>query len=883
LFSKDLRNLIANEVNTTKIKRSNLKKQYYSYGETILFFRDLENRFPKLFRVSVIGKTHEDREIILVTISLNIEESDNKPALLYTGTIHAREWIGNELAIKFAEYIAENYLFDPRLEKSLNNSTLYIVPSLNPDGFEYSRKHFSFWRKNRRKNSDGSYGVDLNRNFSVGFERNSDKSSNIYGGEEPFSEPETRAIKEFVDAHPNITIALDYHSQGNVFFPAHKFRHEAEIDGTDMNTLCANMSHEIQKVSGRTYGIHRGKPPAKLISGSGREYYYSKGIIASVVEVGTKNIPDYAKSMTESINEHIPALLKAFSETINYSTLAPRRVDNFTIGSVSDIEITLVWEYELRDDIYFEIYRNTKDKQASGEHNRIGLTKATTFTDIQLQSGTRYYYTIRAVNINTKIKSPFAPVVKVTTLLDRQEFSKRVFPIKDETGYISQKSREELNKKHLGLNSIFVGINKTKGVSVGLLSFSLESIPENAEIESAIFSLYPMNRVGAKIEKYGEWNLSILNQNEITSITDFNQVLNCGIICHVGNALKSQNLTQGIWNSWEFSKFETDLFQDEVIKRKVVFRVDGPKDLPIGEDSQMMQFDIGYGTFGGGLEYRPFLDIKYRIPSKEIILDPEIVTTVSESGLKEGELSVGFDNNSSKIYGAMEFDLSQLQDPDTTVITDAIIEIQNGNLIKGNEDLRFYFELVDVDSVDDYERIKTRERIDFIGYEVSVLDFSEKGEKRFFIFDSFLKLRLEEFHSQNQKIRVVIRATSPNSYTKNKTLSWINPKLIIKYIKKRKVPVSPVSNLKISEEKGLIKVSWENPKDADFKGCYVIRNSFHPPKNISDGVKIYGGTDNYTYDNFGSFDKEKFYSIFTYDDVPNFSEPQHIHYFEKSI
>jgi hypothetical protein len=40
-----------------------------------------------------------------------------------------------------------------------------------------------------------------------------------------------------------------------------------------------------------------------------------------------------------------------------------------------------------------------------------------------------------------------------------------------------------------------------------------------------------------------------------------------------------------------------------------------------------------------------------------------------------------------------------------------------------------------------------------------------------------------------------------------------------------------------------------------------------------DGVKIYGGKDTYTYDNFASFDKEKYYAVFSYDDVPNFSEP----------
>ena len=63
-----------------------------------------------------------------------------------------------------------------------------------------------------------------------------------------------KSLRDFVENHPNITIALDYHSQGNVFFPAHDFRHEDTIDTTDMNILCANMAEEIRKISGREYG-----------------------------------------------------------------------------------------------------------------------------------------------------------------------------------------------------------------------------------------------------------------------------------------------------------------------------------------------------------------------------------------------------------------------------------------------------------------------------------------------------------------------------------------------------------------------------------------------------------------------------------------------------
>ncbi|PTB83363.1 hypothetical protein C9926_03325, partial [Sulfurovum lithotrophicum] len=56
-------------------------------------------------------------------------------------------------------------------------------------------------------------------------------------------------------------------------------------------------------------------------------------------------------------------------------------------------------------------------------------------------------------------------------------------------------------------------------------------------------------------------------------------------------------------------------------------------------------------------------------------------------------------------------------------------------------------------------------------------------------------------------------------------------------------------------------------EDEALTGYYVVRNSFHTPNHFMDGVKIYGGKDTYTYDNFASFDKEKYYTVFAYDDV----------------
>jgi predicted deacylase len=856
-----------------------MKQQYKSYQQTCDFLEQCVKKYPDLITIQSIGKTWENRDIMLATISLNVQNADLKPAMLFTGTIHAREWIGNELAVAFIDYLLQNHSSNPKVLKTLTKNTLYIVPCLNPDGFEYSRTHFSFWRKNRRPNGDGTFGVDLNRNFSVGYQKSKDTASNVYSGPHPFSEPETISIKKFVDSKDNITIALDYHSQGNVFFPAHKFTHEQELDGTDLNTICANMNYEIGKVTGRKYGIHRGKPPTKLISGSGREYYYSKGIIAAVVEVGTRNIPDFMQNMQESIDENIPALLKTFGEAQNYSKNAPKRVDNFHIESYTSCEVTLSWDYECHKDIYFQIFRNTQNKEACNESNLICETYNTTFTDIQLQSGTAYYYYIRAVNNLTRVKSPYAPKTKIKTAPETDEFSKTIFPNPKDVGYVASKLIET-NRKHFGLNSLFIGVNETKGTSYGVMQFDLSSIPKDAIIKEATISLYPLNRVNAKIEKFGEWSISFLDCNSVAEISDYDQINNAKVIETLGQAIPSEKLTQGIWSHWNFNSSEKDILQDHLKSKKVLFKISGPTKLPVGRDSQMMMFDLGYGNFGGGLHYRPSIDIKYTIPSKSIIIEATKTVTVSKNGLNESELMCGFDSNNDKIYGVMEFDLDSLPDPSQTIITDSYIEIKNKSATKTRQDIRYNVEFIDVDDIS-YESIQNRDRIEFIGYEVSRADLQKKKTHKF-IFDSYSKLALENRHKESKNASFVIKPTS--SDIKNHIVNWHskssnnNVKLYVKYINRIRESVEKITNLSLAIDKKLVKLTWQNPDDENFKGVYVVRNRFHKPKNHLDGDKIYAGRDNYTYDDFGNININKYYAVFTYDTVPNYSDPVVIEY-----
>lgn len=95
------------------------------------------------------------------------------------------------------------YIIDYLVENSDNlQIDYYILPVVNPDGYEHTFLSDRLWRKNKRKGYN-CMGVDLNRNFGYrwggkGTSRN--MCSEIYAGNKAFSEPESDAIRNFFDA-----------------------------------------------------------------------------------------------------------------------------------------------------------------------------------------------------------------------------------------------------------------------------------------------------------------------------------------------------------------------------------------------------------------------------------------------------------------------------------------------------------------------------------------------------------------------------------------------------------------------------------------------------------------------------------------------------------
>jgi murein tripeptide amidase MpaA len=198
---------------------------FYTYDEVIRQLDTMALLHPNLISVrDSIGSSIQGRAIWAVRISDNPGVNENEPEVLYTGLHHAREPEGMMAVIYFMYYLLENYGTDPEATYLVNNREMYFVPVVNPDGYVYNQQTNpnggGFWRKNRRANVGGTYGVDLNRNYGYMWAYDDEGSSGSPGAEDyrgtaPFSEPETAAIRDFCQAH-DFRLALNYHTYGDL-------------------------------------------------------------------------------------------------------------------------------------------------------------------------------------------------------------------------------------------------------------------------------------------------------------------------------------------------------------------------------------------------------------------------------------------------------------------------------------------------------------------------------------------------------------------------------------------------------------------------------------------------------------------------------------------
>ena len=223
---------------------------YFTYAEVMAHLDNMAALYPSLITTKApIGsfQTFESRPIYWLRMSDNASVDEAEPEMLYSAIHHAREPACLSQLIFYMWYLLENYGSDPEVTAILDNTELYFVPLLNPDGYVYNEVNDpsggGMWRKNRRNHGSGYFGVDNNRNYSYEWGTtgiSGDVWADNYPGTAAFTEAENQAMKWLCEQR-NFVMALNSHTSGDLLLYPHGYNPVLTPDNATFEAISSMM------------------------------------------------------------------------------------------------------------------------------------------------------------------------------------------------------------------------------------------------------------------------------------------------------------------------------------------------------------------------------------------------------------------------------------------------------------------------------------------------------------------------------------------------------------------------------------------------------------------------------------------------------------------
>jgi carboxypeptidase T len=285
---------------STKIVLTEVDSIYHSYIEMQDQLLSRAEAFPSVAMIETIGITQqEQRQIYAFKISDNVSIDEDEPVVYFDGTHHACEVMGMEICLALIDTLLSNYGLDSNITALVNNSEIWIVPLVNPDGHSAVMSDIShYYRKNGRDlNNNGilyeyscndwwtcsTEGIDLNRNYDWNWDAGGQSSptSYYYRGELAGSESENQAVTGLLK---RITpqLAISYHSYGEIVFYPWDLNGRAAPDHSVLYAIAYGLSRRIHRESGTQY---YDISPSDGLAGMASNWQYGRlGTLAFTIE-----------------------------------------------------------------------------------------------------------------------------------------------------------------------------------------------------------------------------------------------------------------------------------------------------------------------------------------------------------------------------------------------------------------------------------------------------------------------------------------------------------------------------------------------------------------------------------------------------------------------
>ena len=172
---------------------------YHSYEQARDTFKQYEAQYPNLAKSHSIGQSVQKRDLLVLQITQDVQQprKTGKPMFKWVANMHGNEAVGRQIVMFMAQYLLQNYGVDERVTKLVNSTDLWLMPSLNPDGFAAGREGDCGNMASGGVGRENANHADLNRDFPDQF-RDGHTQADLTRGRQP----ETLAAMTWIVSNP---------------------------------------------------------------------------------------------------------------------------------------------------------------------------------------------------------------------------------------------------------------------------------------------------------------------------------------------------------------------------------------------------------------------------------------------------------------------------------------------------------------------------------------------------------------------------------------------------------------------------------------------------------------------------------------------------------